>query len=139
MPGWRDRRWVIAAWVAVQLGLVGHGLLGGRWAWDMFAEPSVDRRTVAASARVAGGPWEPLAIDTLFRYRRGFTVRTVLDEAHALRPRGRRRERAAFAEWAVHELAPDAGYTEVELHLDVEGVARGRRSTVDLGTFPVSP
>jgi hypothetical protein len=133
-------RRLVAAWLLVQAALLANGLAGGRFPWDMFADPPTERRTLVAQARTADGPWEPLPVDTLFRYRRGFTDRTVLDEAKALRPRGRRRERAAFARWAVEELAPDRGYVEVALRLDVERLGPARaRSEVDLGTFPVGP
>ncbi len=129
---------VVGAWLLVQATLLANGLAGGRFPWDMFADPASERITVHASARTADGPWEPLPIEDLFRYRRGFTDLTILDEAKALRPRGRRRERAAFARWAVEALAPDRGYVEVELHLDVERFGRASvRSRQDLGTFTI--
>lgn len=130
---------VFAAWFVVQLALVGWGLGTGRWPWRMFGDPASHRRHFVLEARTADGPWVTLALDDLFRYHRGATTLTVLDDAPAMYGRGNLRERRAFARWAVAELAPDQGFVEAHLYADEVSIRTGRARVDDLGTFAVGP
>jgi hypothetical protein len=128
---------VLAAWGLAQLGLLGHGAVTGRWPWNMFGDPEAHRRRFALEAREADGPWEPLPLGDLFRWRRGFTELGVLDDAYALYGRGGRRERRAFVTWAVAELAPGRPYVEARLTSHEVSIRTGHASVDDLGTFPL--
>lgn len=135
-------RALLGLWIAAQVVAVGWGVGTGRWPWAMFAAPDARVRRVYAEARAPEGDWEALPIDTLFHYARGFTDRTILDEARALRHvrgRGRRQQRADFARYAASELAPEAGYVEVHLWAEATDARTGRRIVTDLGTYPAGP
>lgn len=129
---------LFVVWWLVQVSLVGYGAATGRWAWRMFGDPASHRRHFVLEAREPDGEWERLPLDELFRFHRGFTDLTVMDDAFALYGRGGRRERRDFVRWAVRTLAPDRPYTEARLWADQVAIRTGRRSVDDLGTFPLA-